>query len=146
MNFIHPNSEAMSNEKKIEDYLPYYIGQKAMAYKVDGTEDGIIELLGRDFDGNWLGYIENTSLRYHSLGRLIKPILRPLSSMTEEEQEQLCKHNPTVRFPCLYDPIVREINLTRMLPDDFLYLLKQGFDIFNLKEAGLAIYQEDVKP
>jgi hypothetical protein len=61
---------------------------------------------------------------------LLKPILRPLSDMTEEEKKEfdLIEHNgssyPTVAYalaPC------------------FKWLLEKHFDLFGLIEAGLAI-------
>lgn len=69
----------------------------------------------------------------------IKLELRPLSSMTEEDafnlgwekgfesvEEFFCDFNGT--YSC----------------NDFLYLLKQGFDIFNLHKSGQCIYKEDL--
>ena len=61
-------------------------------------------------------------------GSTLKPILRPLSDITKEEIEQ-CSYFFT--------------NTSRSILEDgaqrTFYLLKQGFDLFNLIESGIAI-------
>jgi hypothetical protein len=73
-----------------------------------------------------------------AIRELAKPILRPLSSMTEEEARELFKHqygdekyNRTMlRFAFQYSP------------DAFRYLLSKGFDLFSLIENGQALEKQ----
>lgn len=68
----------------------------------------------------------------------IKPILRPLSSMTEEEMNE-CWFNMegAVEIRCEYkDGGVKKFDAT---PAQVVYLLSKGFDLFGLIDAGLAI-------
>lgn len=60
----------------------------------------------------------------------VKLILRPLNSMTEEEDTEVLELNNWVQFD--YD---RKFNT----PECFKYLLSKGFDLFGLIESGLAI-------
>lgn len=59
-------------------------------------------------------------------------ILRPLSDMTEEEY-----HHTAFCVSKEPNDFMREANNTN-------YLLKQGFDLFGLHEAGLCLYKEDL--
>lgn len=57
----------------------------------------------------------------------LKPILRPLSSMTEEEQEEYNKRKQRKGF------------MAQVHADNTLWLLSRGFDLFGLIDKGLAI-------
>ena len=96
---------------------------------INGVQYG--KLQGYQFDDNLLIDFEQSD-GYENIGKC-KPILRPLSDMTEEE--------------CLY------LNVAFMVVEkwaktahketwgtaEFLYLLKQGFDLFGLIESGQAL-------
>ncbi len=70
-----------------------------------------------------------------------KPILRPLldnSHVTKEEYKYIWEELNTTA------PVIH-INM-KMEPKLFVYLLKQGFDIFGLIESGQAIDKTTLKP
>jgi hypothetical protein len=109
----------------IKDYLHLYLGCSAMfdnrIWKINKIGAGIVRLIRRDGSyGKWVEcHYEDCQL-----------ILRPLSSMTEDEKKELdaIEKNgssyPTVAYalaPC------------------FAWLLSKHFDLFGLIDAGLAI-------
>jgi hypothetical protein len=109
-------SNAQTGKKDVKEYLHLYLGCECLAKKPQsmGADQDTIrpDMLQQDY-WEW-----------------IKPILRPLSDMTEEEREQLNDIElgesswPTVAIalaPC------------------FKYLLSKHFDLFGLIESGLAI-------
>lgn len=73
----------------------------------------------------------------------IKLILRPLSSMTEEEKKEYRK----VSSACKTDNILPEIKVSHILQEHqsergvktTIWLLSKGFDLFNLIESNLAL-------
>jgi len=95
----------------------------------------------------------------------VKPILRELSSMSEEEAIPLCQMRiqglrdgdrvKIVEFDMFYkkckfyihhdnDPetkVHRFLSFDEWLPEQFQYLLSKHFDLFGLIEKGLAIKQ-----
>jgi len=149
--------------KKIEDYLPYYIGQDCMI----GDYKGKIQSVGskeidfmcvvsgtnQDEESGFYGEDEENDVK----PEMVKPILRPLSDMTEEEAKEVVNR----QFKSWSIPIYEghsslcidvkfqidvgnkfnhtQIDYDRISPDAFHYLLKQGFDLFNLIPAGLAV-------
>lgn len=64
----------------------------------------------------------------------IKLILRPLESMTEEEDTDYYELTETLNVPRLQERFTR---------NQFLWLIQKGFDIFGLIESGYAIKKED---
>lgn len=65
----------------------------------------------------------------------IKLLLRPLSSMTEEEMEEfgvLIQHRELCRMDSGW-------KLFKGTPENFRWLLSKGFDLFNLIQEGHAI-------
>lgn len=67
---------------------------------------------------------------------LIKPLLRPLDSMTEDEMDDVCRYTRdaqrTIGFRF-------SVGIEFIQPDLFNYFLKQGFDLFGLIPNGEAI-------
>jgi hypothetical protein len=113
--------------KDIKDYLHLYIGCQAEVINIpDGlavTEEPQIHLID--------GTVMDCSASMYSS---IKPILRSLSSMTEEEQTEMVATQDTVKldgYP--------EIVLKADSGETFRYMLSKGFDLFGLIESGLAI-------
>lgn len=123
-------------KKELKDYLHLYLGCECI---LDNKETG--KLIGFDSrlhdsdvemvcftiwidkENDWSVYNDDKNFER------IKPILRPLSDMTEEEKQNI------------------EGTDWSLLPDSgweytaetFLFLLSKGFDLFGLIEAGLAI-------
>lgn len=69
----------------------------------------------------------------------IKPILRPISSMTNEELE----HKNTLCFVNTLDGARTGFNkpvaVIHDSPKSFMWMLSKGFDLFELIDSGLAI-------
>ena len=106
-------------EKKIEDYLHLYIGRECKYQEHNEKSDWCIGKITPAII---------TPNRIHS----VKPILRPLSDMTEEEKNEylLTGTDSSTRF---------EHNARRTQ-----YLLSKGFDLFGLIDAGLAINKNTI--
>lgn len=112
------------SEKKIEDYLHLYLGCECIC--TNERDIQTLTCVEPVMKKAWM----ITGISYHI--DVVKPILRPLSDMTEEENT-ICNEfvigcsandNPN---PMYWTPL------------QFNYLLKQHFDLFGLIDAGLAI-------
>jgi hypothetical protein len=102
--------------KEIKDYLHLYLGCEI----INTNEDGTI----------WFkGILTADTLNLILKGRLnmSKMLLRPLSSMTDKDEE-------ATGLNAAY-----EFAHYTFTPSEFLYFLSHGFDLFGLIEAGLAI-------
>jgi hypothetical protein len=146
-------------EKKLSDYLHFYLFSNISAFVLP---DEVIE------NGQLKKYVTRipdlvhspvlTLRNYHRyLEDGYKPILRPLSSMEEELLVELvlmrsdCYKNVSAEkvnqhvfsFEFEYSSSRRRRSSTmrfdELSADQFNYLLLEGFDIFGLIEAGLAI-------
>lgn len=110
--------------KLLKDYLPFYIGCELF------TGTGTVTLVGVHIDKfNWVSkaVVLNGNITHTSEIEDVKPILRPLLDM---------KENEFATWKSLEDNnINRFINGATSVD----YLLKQGFDLFNLIPDGLAI-------
>lgn len=102
--------------KNIKDYLHLYMGCQVMY----------------DDDQGKLTYYLMYNILATNEWHLVKPILRPLSDMTEEEMK-------IVTVSGLMSDLKYIINRNKWTPERFLYLLSKGFDLFGLIEEGLAI-------
>jgi len=135
----------MSTAKKesylhfIESYLHFYIGQKAFlnyntkkAYRINGR---II-----DHAEDYIG---------------IQPILRSLKSMTDSEKHYLSTkiintHIKIRSYQYAIDILgfgfryLKKPEELELHPQEILYLTKQGFDLFGLIPAGLAVDEATV--
>lgn len=108
---------------KFKDVAHLYLGCKIINEALDGKyynkNEGVLNLVELNevisSDGVW------------------KPLLRPLSDITEEED----KH----RAKIWVDNCEKSIAFTEALRTN--YLLKQGFDLFNLHESGECLYRND---
>lgn len=127
-----------NTNKDIRQYLHFYLGCDAFVFLDEVITDGWLKKQLK----------EQPNLRYSirieagSLGYILyngyKPILRPLSDMTEEEMNE-CWFNMegSVEVRCEYkDGGVKRFDST---PAQVRYLLSRGFDLFGLIPAGLAI-------
>lgn len=133
----------METQKKLSDYLHFYLGCK-VGCSTDGicfTDYGTLISVSKGEGGQhevYFGY-KKVFLFYKYNLENIKPVLRPLSDMTEEE----CQKCGNMIYDFSDDPELNnhkpsdfEIGLA---PEQFNWLLKKGFDLFGLIEAGLAI-------
>lgn len=138
-------------EKKIEDYLHLYLGCEIMDFSLDKTSPKRFTL-----DVNNIGYPLKAGM---NINGIIKPLLRPLSDMTEEEAIELAALSE-------WPPHFRDVKTARNKFNDiivtwegmveggetfnatgelfycseqFQWLLEKGFDLFELILNGLAI-------
>jgi hypothetical protein len=145
--------------KTLESILHLYLGCKA-EIKSPGSNIKYVETL----NGAMVDVYRGTSDVYE----YIKPILRPLDSMTQREAIELCKMQikgfrddedvvriiqmkPVVKFiihhkdeiadlPYLVRHlIVRNLNIDSYLTNQLTYLLSKSFDLFGLIDSGLAL-------
>ena len=105
----------------IKDYLHLYLGCEFIGRYVDWDED------------NFPITITYQTLLNVERYTTIKPILRPLSSMTGEEKKELEKIE---KNEYVADAGIEQDIWTSK---EFLYLLSKHFDLFGLIDAGLAI-------
>lgn len=121
------------NSKIIEDYLHLYLG-----CKVKWMYGNEIYILVRTDKINCDLY--NGATLYTSI-RNIKPILRALSDMTEEEKKeyQFMKPDSGVENSDPYQPYIN-LNAKRTL-----WALSKHLDLFNLIKSDLAIDASTIK-
>lgn len=148
--------------KTIKDYLPYYLGQD-VNYPIDGSPFKLIGITERGsllIKGDFSGGTHNVNQVGSTSVENIKIRLRPLGDITREEaiviasfaytdlvspndKERIGKNWVKYNFlnqglsGCEAE-LTQEIEMS-MIFDITHYLLKQGFDMFGLIEAGLAV-------
>lgn len=122
--------------KDIKDYLPLYIGVQCEM----GSEDDkrIKTLTGVDYGL----YVYEGIFGFQKCAiELIKPILRKLSDMTDEEIKELASMPSGLPITISAEPTQSILNWA----DRTRYLLSRGFDLFNLIPEGLAIDKTTLK-
>lgn len=115
----------MKTEKKIEDYLHLYLGCECQ------TPEGVMKLNAVYHDSNPVFYDSVNDFAFSE----IKLILRPLSSMTEVEQNEIGLYGGGGNKFCDW----KGTPVNGFSPDTFRLLLSKSFDLFGLIESGLAI-------
>ena len=123
----------------LKDYLPLYLGQKIEYFDMFENKYSIGVLNGIHTNtGHFSVFVEGTSSG-HDIDKC-KLILRPLSSMTEEEAKEI-GWGSAEAFKAWIKAINQSNNQAVFSVSQFKKLLERGFDIFNLKDKGLAIYE-----
>jgi hypothetical protein len=121
-------------EKKIEDYLHLYLGCQVKIYNLHSVgKFHCIDKLGKiivDFDDY------SKSCLMHE----VKPILRPLSDMTEEERSEIFKMVFGREFPS--NGGIRFIEKTRIDPSR--WVLSSGVDRLGIELDGTVWYDVDL--
>ncbi len=136
-------------KKDIKDYLHLYLGQKCKVQNHSGEHI----LVGIKNNAALFPYINGIVTMQE-----VKPLLRPLSDMTKEEAMLYVKILDEYAYRVfLKDGQIQfdyhkgdEIgsgcfDLMYSCPEQFLYLLKQRFDLFNLISEGLALDKTKMK-
>lgn len=145
--------------KDIKDYLHLYLGCEGQYYAGYGrhgkqwvkarlvgfTSQGKLILICYDKKGAEWGY---DVVAGHDE---FKPSLRRLSSITKEEVADLMGVDGFIKrgnwsspfFQCEYEDLENETHskhlyLSQMSPEQTVFLLSKGFDLFNLIDEGLA--------
>lgn len=120
-------------KKKLEDYLHLYLGAPCLfGIKVPEQETHLEEAT---ID---IRVLHNVTQLYAE----VKPILRPLSSMTEEEFKEFDRIiTKDFAKMTIIESVSKEGDYTRFSHtfNSSAYLLSKHFDLFGLIEAGLAI-------
>lgn len=116
-------------KKDIKDYLHLYLGCEIITHSVDGKQ-----VAKQILNTSWLDEIQRG---YNP----VKPILRPLSNMTEEEGKEA--ESAWNEFMGFGETISRGMNCAHA--NRIKYLLSKGFDLFGLIEAGLALDKTTLK-
>lgn len=114
----------------INDFLPFYIGCEVQTQFIPYTLEGSVCI-------NKLthGLIQNIIDGKLSIA---KPILRPLESMTKEEEES------SKDYILIKDQRNKVLGIIKEYkPDTFKYLLSRHFDLFNLHSQGLCLYRNE---
>lgn len=123
--------------KKIENYLHLYLGHNVMVYNLHS----IMKLHSVSIDHNRI-LVSDGSLTRYVMMHEVKLILRPLSSITEEEADSIQEKYFFWSIDFDRDKIKFAINIADRLSkqmDVARYLLSRGFDIFGLIDANLAL-------
>lgn len=127
---------------KIAEYLKYYIGQDVETESGKGPlicvgdhergEDCIVTIQNTDEESGFYGEWEDATFTHEA----IKPILRKLEDITYEDAQEVGYDNA---YSFLVDNNSYVNCVGPFLPRSFNYLVSQGYDIFGLIPAGLAI-------
>lgn len=117
-------------KKQLKDYLHFYLGcdipeEDGHTCKVIGIVDNDVHMIHNYHNQYGTMPIENA-----------KPILRPLSDMTENEKKEAHDIYYTDKIELLAIMDVAHFELCR-------YLLSKHFDVFGLHEAGLCLYRNE---
>lgn len=110
--------------------LPYHV--RCKIWLTDGTtEEGPLDL------DNYADVLQDAF--YYNKIKYIKPYLRPMSSMTEEEEEEYWNiiNSKSPEMPVGEIPSIETISQCSVIVLD--WLLSKGFDIRGLIPRGLAI-------
>lgn len=142
-------------ERNLKDYIQYYIGCRCLNTWFAPDHDC--------YNAGWqlMGYVPSEFKPYYLLNDTdatwtdsIKPILRRIESLTDEEKIYFYNLFPTQDNLSNNQKIE---SVTHWLEEEgadkyfwsinqFHYLLKQGFDLFNLIENQLAIDEKELTP
>ncbi len=135
-------------KKELKDYLHLYLGCEAQ-FKYTMRENDFELRIGKIIALYKNGIVDACDLRtnhngivYHNYKQdIIKPILRPLSDMTEDERNQFESSKVFVKATP-----VHQVGNMQWTPETFKYLLSIGIDLFGLINDGLAIDKTTLIP
>ena len=122
--------------------LPYHVKCKVWL-KYGTTEEGLLDL-----EHNY-GDVLQDAFFYTDRIKDIKPYLRPMSSMPEEEREFLNRMALENSLKCIEEEDPQKVFLLRVKHDaeELSYLYKHHYDVNGLIPKGLAIeVTEDNNP
>jgi hypothetical protein len=151
------NGKELKAEQVANKHDIFYIPK---VEKVIGKKRGFLKQIYHAIDGTQKYKIGRRGLQSHYNCNRFKPILRPLSSMTEQEATELATihkydipEDEGVREELIdiytFDDGVLRIGTTylpgKMFIEGLRYLLSRGFDLFSLIENNLAIDADTLK-
>lgn len=108
----------------LKSYLHFYLNRVKCLYRVTPEDKNpyINELTPAEYERHLNGHHDNAA-EY-------RPILVPITKLTEDEFIELCGMNDIKKDG---------FSIYEMNSFQFKYLLNKGYDLFNLIEHGLAI-------
>jgi len=120
----------------IKDYLHLYIGCEIIGEYQDEQRNGYLTGLHGEY-GPEIQFFTEDEVNVHEHPEYndydqVKLILRPLSDINQEDMNAVSRsmHMDDKNYV---------ITCNTWKPEEFMYLLSKGFDLFGLIEAGLAI-------
>ncbi|MEO7044702.1 MAG: hypothetical protein ABI091_05295 [Ferruginibacter sp.] len=127
-------------KKELKDYLHLYLNSSisVFIFPDESITDGHLDKYRKDYPNG----IYNPLLTFNNYKQFLndgyKPILRPLSDMTDDEDCERLNFYYDYDNAKYLDKTIIEAEVTK-------YLLSKHFDIFGLIEAGLAIDATKIK-
>lgn len=103
-------------EKKLIDYLHYYVGQKVKWFVSDEDPRGEIRILDANLLAQHLKHSDETYIELY---------LKPTAEITREHARQFIEFTPDE------------------FGDTIDWYIKRGYDVFGLIKAGLAKHKND---
>lgn len=125
--------------KDIKSYIHLYIGCRA---KTTGGKYG--KIVSASVDGTAIIVYDNEDPRGFVISiAALKLILRPLDEMSDAESTVYAQlgdsdFNKAVGRKDYYA-------VDKMAAHQVFWAIKKGFDLFDLKDAGLAVYETEIK-
>lgn len=120
--------------KYIKDYLHFYIGCEVVSvYPTNPQSPQIL-------NGKFYDQIMNCKYEhfvYHS--KWIKPLLRPLSSINDEEIDEVWYGEETQNVLVMEYKRNSNTRKVALCSERTRYLLSKGFDLFGLIDSSLAL-------
>lgn len=142
---IYPKNIKM--KKGLKDYLHLYLGCKVKI--LENYHDGIIAtLVGINHTYGTIECVLEAPewYEYHKYKAFndfqVKPILRPLSDMTEDEEKYV---GLGLKAGTANASMLKSGYFHSTTPKVFYYLLSKHFDLFGLIEYGLAVSAAELK-
>ncbi len=141
-------------KKEIKDYLHFYLGCECID---DAGKRARIARIGIPQENNSIITLtirysdEVGDFRIFSSNQGVYPvklILRSLSDMTEKEAVNIgWEETKAKKAELTFEEFKKDLNEHMFFaPEEFTYLLKNGFDLFSLIESGLAIDAKILTP
>jgi hypothetical protein len=140
--------------KDLQSHLHLYIGCEVYVFPDSTLSDGWLKMKVAEMPDLQYKYTLSIDNYHHTIERAYKPILRPLSSMAEEEAveiyDKLYPHVGDSQTNTKKAFIIQQYCFGKGMYDEnyqrlsdslayFPLLLSMGFDLFELIPAGLAI-------
>lgn len=163
---LKPQNKLISETKDmkdIKDYLHFYLpaGIGVYVFPDESITNGFLDRYKQLYPSGEYAPVLTSKNYNHFLKSGYKPVLRPLSDMTEEEAREVVLLRSPIGSVKDSDSIVivesmadgkrikwhfagvpnipRFVNTDELNPRQFILLLSKGFDLFNLITEGLAI-------
>lgn len=135
----------MPVQKNIAEYLHYYIGSKCEFGFEGRNKKGLLQGKVEPFGWQVFDLSSAFGIRHNVRSELIKPILRKLEDMTEEEESEWLSARNEARMEHSGKLVHGGCHIAFLDPVSADWLFKHGFDVFCLIESGLAIDEKTVK-